>query len=281
MQTWTGGARIWAILVALAALGPAPRQAAAVVFVYWDQNEEEDFFVDPAGPIGLLIPSWDPNGQMAILPGASGSFVVGYNPTLPSQNNPGSLMPAKDPPVGLAEYDKLGNFTGRTIFVPGPYALPGSTVGGDIPPDQSSGNEFNNNGTYTGVVFDPRGNLFAVDIGTAQGQIPPPDNGRLIEIITSTVSAVCETRGSLRPTSRAISTSRSPGRPIPPPARRPASAASSSSSRRPFPRVPPTAPRRPTCRRHRSASRSSSRATRRTSPSPRPSHGTRNATAGR
>ena len=191
MQTCTGGARIWAILVALAALGPAPRQAAAVVFVYWDQNEEEDFFVDPAGPIGLLIPPWDPNGQMAILPGPSGSFVVGYNPTLPSQNNPGSLMPAKDPPVGLAEYDKLGNFTGRTIFVPGPYALPGSTVGGDIPPDQSSGNEFNNNATYTGVVFDPRGNLFAVDIGTAQGQIPPPDNGRLIEWFPPNYDTYC------------------------------------------------------------------------------------------
>ena len=75
--------------------------------------------------------------------------------------------------------------------LPGPYALPGSTVGGDIPPDQSSGNEFNNNGTYTGVVFDPRGNLFAVDIGTAQGQIPPPDNGRLIEWFPPNYDTYC------------------------------------------------------------------------------------------
>ena len=62
-------------------------------FVYSDFNEEEDFLHVPSGQSGQLIPPWDPNGQMCIVPDHSGRFVVGYNPTLPSQHNPGSLLP--------------------------------------------------------------------------------------------------------------------------------------------------------------------------------------------
>lgn len=164
-------------------------------FVYSDFNEEEDFLHVPSGQSGQLIPPWDPNGQMCIVPDHSGRFVVGYNPTLPSQHNPGSLLPLKNPPVGEAMYDKQGNFTGQTMFVPGPYALGGQTVGGDIPPDVGGGGAFNNNGTMTGCAFDHEGNLFATDLGTAQGDFPPPDDGRLIEWFAPSYTTFCVVDG--------------------------------------------------------------------------------------
>ncbi|HTT86190.1 MAG TPA: hypothetical protein VMF60_02380, partial [Acidimicrobiales bacterium] len=66
--------------------------------VYWDQNEEEDFLSMPSGVQGQLVPPWDPNGQMCLLP--DGRFVVGYDPTLPSQHNLGGLKPYKQPADG-------------------------------------------------------------------------------------------------------------------------------------------------------------------------------------
>jgi hypothetical protein len=164
-------------------------------FVYWDFNEEEDFLHVPSGQRGALIPPWDPNGQMCIVPDHSGRFVVGYNPTLPSQHNPGGLLPLKNPPVGEAMYDKQGNFTGQTMFVPGPFALTGQTVGGDIPPDVAGGGAFNDNGTMTGCAFDHEGNLFATDLGTAQGDFPPPDDGRLIEWFAPSYTTFCVVDG--------------------------------------------------------------------------------------
>ena len=158
--------------------------------VYWDQNEEQDTLAMPAGRIGQLIPPWDPNGQMCIVPDESGRFVVGYNPTLPGQHNPGSLKPLKQPPVGEAMYDRRGRFTGQTLFVPGPYHLPGQTVGGDTPPDAGSGN-FNNNGTMTGCTFDSDANLFASDLGTGQGAFPAPDDGRIIEWFAPRYTSFC------------------------------------------------------------------------------------------
>jgi hypothetical protein len=115
--------------------------------------------------------------------------VTGYNPTLPGQHNPGSLKPVMQPPVGEAVWDRHGGFTGHTIYVPGPYHLPGQTVGGDIPPDPNG--TFNNNGTFIGCAFDHEGNLFATDLGTAQGQFPPPTSGRLIEWFGPTYSSYC------------------------------------------------------------------------------------------
>ncbi|MDP9334198.1 MAG: hypothetical protein M3Q30_12950, partial [Actinomycetota bacterium] len=158
--------------------------------VYWDQNEEEDFLRVPSGRTGQLIPPWDPNGQMCIVPDHSGRFVVGYNPTLASQNNPGSLLPLKEPPIGEAMYDRRGRFI-KTIFVPGPFALPGTAIGGDIPPIPTDAGVFNDNGSMTGCAFDDTGNLFAVDIGTAQGAFPPPDDGRLIEWFGPTYDTFC------------------------------------------------------------------------------------------
>ncbi len=203
MAKWRGAAMLLSVfVVAGCALLPASRswdhtegdsdspQRGRHYLVYWDQNEEEDFLSVPSGRRGQLIPPWDPNGQMCLQPEGHGRFVVGYNPTLPGQHNPGGLLPYKQPPVGEAMYDRHGHFTGKTIFVPGPYHLPGQTVGGDIPPDQNS-SAFNDNGTFTGCAFDQEGNLFAVDLGTAQGQFPPPDNGRLIEWFGPSYTSWC------------------------------------------------------------------------------------------
>ena len=148
-------------------------------FTYWDFNEEEDMIASTTGKRTQLIPPWDPNGQMCIMHDGSGRFSVGYNPTLPAQHNPGGLKKYKDPPVGESIYDRHGNFTGIAAHLPGPYHLPGQKVGEDIPPDPDG--NFNNNGTMTGCTFDAKDNLFATDLGTAQGSFPTPDTGRLIE----------------------------------------------------------------------------------------------------
>ena len=173
-------------------------------FVYWDQNEEEDVLID--GQVKQLVQPWDPNGQMCIFPDHSGRFVVGYNPTLPSQDGPGGacpggagsgacLRPLHNPPVGEAVWDRHGNSTpDSTIFVPGPYALPGSTIGGDVPPEGGAPwqtGAYNNNSSFTGCAFDRAGHLFAADIATAQGQIPVPDSGRLIEWFPPDYTSYC------------------------------------------------------------------------------------------
>ena len=81
--------------VPLVAGGVAPKSG---YLVYWDQNEEEDFLSMPSGVQGQLVPPWDPNGQMCLLP--DGRFVVGYDPTLPAQDNLGSAKPYKQPADG-------------------------------------------------------------------------------------------------------------------------------------------------------------------------------------
>jgi sugar lactone lactonase YvrE len=183
----------------VAAARPRPARATQATpryFVYWDENEQEDSLRMPGDEHGQLIPPSDPNGQLCIMPSRSGRFVVGYNPTLASQHNPGSTKPKKAPPVGEALYERDGKFTGQTLFVPGPYKLPGQKVGGDIPPDKGkSPPEFNSNGTYTGCVFDTSGNLFASDLGTAQGAFPSPDNGRLIEWFAPSYTKSCVVLG--------------------------------------------------------------------------------------
>jgi sugar lactone lactonase YvrE len=91
----------------------------------------------------------------------------------------------KTPPIGEALYDKHGSFTGTTLFVPGVYE------GGDIPPDTAGGGAFNDNGTMTGCAVDRAGNVFASDLGTAQGAFPPPDDGRIIEWFAPSYDTFC------------------------------------------------------------------------------------------
>jgi hypothetical protein len=190
VSTIAGGT--FAFPTAGAATEPHHGDRTRPYFVYWDQNEEQDFLAMPSGRLGQLIPPYNPNGQMCILPG--GRFVTGYNPTLPSQHNPGSLKPIMQPPVGEALWDRHGNFTGTTLSVPGPFKMPGQTIGGDIPPDPNR-STFNNNGTFTGCAVDRHANVFAVDLGTAQGQFPPPDDGRLIEWFAPTYKTFCIVTG--------------------------------------------------------------------------------------
>ncbi len=155
--------------------------------VYWDQNEEVDFLSMPSGVKGELLPPWDLNGQICILP--DGRFVGGYDPTLPSQHDLGGLKPYKEPGDGEELDDPDGAFSGQTLYVPGPYKMPGQSIGSDSPP--SANGVFNNNQTYTGCAIDAAGNVFGNDIATAQGQYPPPSSGRLVEWFAPSYTTYC------------------------------------------------------------------------------------------
>ena len=155
--------------------------------VYWDQNEEVDFLSMPSGTQGQLLPAWDLNGQVCVLP--DGRFVGGYDPTLPGQRNIGSAKPYKQPADGEELDNPNGSFSGQTLYVPGPYKMPGQTIGGDSPP--TSNGVFNNNQTYTGCAIDKAGNVFGNDIATAQGDYPPPSSGRLVEWFAPSYTTYC------------------------------------------------------------------------------------------
>jgi hypothetical protein len=157
--------------------------------VYWDQNEEVDFLSMPSGLQGQLLPAWDLNGQICLVPNGGGRFVGGYDPTLPNQHNPGGPKPYKQPPIGEELDEANGAFSGQTLSVPGPYKLPGQTIGGDSPPDAKG--VFNGQSTYTGCVVTEGGNLLASDIGTAQGAFPVPDDGRLVEWFAPSYNTYC------------------------------------------------------------------------------------------
>jgi hypothetical protein len=185
--------------------GPSPSQASstptgnsvplvaggvakgAKYLVYWDQNEEVDFLSMPSGTQGQLLPAWDLNGQVCLLP--DGRFVGGYDPTLPAQDNLGSAKPYKQPADGEELDEPNGSFSGQTLYVPGPYKMPGQSIGGDSPP--SANGVFNNNQTYTGCAIDKAGNVFGNDIATAQGDYPPPSSGRLVEWFAPNYTTYC------------------------------------------------------------------------------------------
>jgi len=157
--------------------------------VYWDQNEEVDFLSKPTGTQGQLMPAWDLNGQVCVVPDGSGRFVGGLDPTLPGQRNPGGLKPYKQPAIGEELNLANGAFSGQVLNIPGPFKLPGQSIGDDSPP--TSHGDFNSNSTYTGCAFDHKGNLLAVDIATAQGSFPPPDDGRLVEWFAPSFTTYC------------------------------------------------------------------------------------------
>ncbi len=155
--------------------------------VYWDQNEEVDFLSMPSGTQGQLLPAWDLNGQVCVLP--DGRFVGGYDPTLPGQRNIGSAKPYKQPADGEELDDPNGSFSGQTLYVPGPFKMPGQSIGSDSPP--TSNGVFNNNQTYTGCAIDKAGDVFGNDIATAQGAYPSPSSGRLVEWFAPSYTTYC------------------------------------------------------------------------------------------
>ncbi len=166
---------------------PGGSTTGASYLVYWDQNEEEDFLSMPSGTQGQLVPPWDPNGQMCLLP--DGRFVVGYDPTLPAQDNLGSAKPYKQPADGEELDEPNGSFSGQTLYVPGPYKMPGQSIGSDSPP--TSNGVFNNNQTYTGCAVEKNGNVLGNDIATAQGDYPPESSGRLVEWFAPSYTTYC------------------------------------------------------------------------------------------
>src|SRR5579862_482415 len=155
--------------------------------VYWDQNEEVDFLSMPSGTQGQLLPAWDLNGQVCLLP--DGRFIGGLDPTLPGQHNAGSAKPYKQPADGEELNEPNGSFSGQVLYVPGPYKMPGQTIGQDSPPTAQG--IFNNNSTYTGCAIDKKANIFGADIATAQGDYPPPDTGRLVEWFAPNYTTYC------------------------------------------------------------------------------------------
>src|ERR1700681_1754597 len=156
-------------------------------FVYWDQNEEVDLLSMPAGGPGQLMPAWDLNGQVCVLP--DGRFVGGVDPTLPGQRNLGSAKPYKQPADGEELDNPDGSFSGRTLYVPGPFKMPGQTVGQDSPATPQG--DFNGNSTYTGCAVGKHANVFGADIATAQGAYPVPDSGRLVEWFAPSYTTYC------------------------------------------------------------------------------------------
>ena len=87
-------------------------------------------------------------------------------------------------------------------------------LGGDIPPDNAStfctdgktsgcktdtdcpngskcSGTFNDAGSFTGCAFDSKGDLFAADIGGAQGMASSPDQGRIIEWFPPEYTSYC------------------------------------------------------------------------------------------
>src|SRR5262249_34200080 len=61
----------------------------------------------------------------------------------------------------------------------------------DCPNGGTCTGTYNNNGTFTGCAFDSKGNLFAADIGQAQGSMASPDQGRIIEWFPPEYTSYC------------------------------------------------------------------------------------------
>ena len=144
------------------------REGAAGVPRLLGPERRSRLLVHAPGLPGQLLPAWDLNGQVCVLP--DGRFVGGYDPTLPAQHNLGGPKPYKQPADGEELDRPNGSFSGQTLYVPGPYKMHGQSVGSDSPP--TANGVFNNNQTYTGCAVDSRRNVFGDDIATAQGDFP-------------------------------------------------------------------------------------------------------------
>jgi len=173
----------------------APRSG---YLVYWDNNEEVDYYASASNTQGQLMPPWDLNGQVCVLNDGSGRYVGGYDPTNYSQHNPGGPPhnPFKQPADGEEMNGRHGLWTGLNLYIPGPFKMPkgtpgvtASSPGGDSPPDTHG--IYNGQQTYTGCAVDSQHNVFGADIATAQGQVPIPSSGRLVEWFAPKYTSYC------------------------------------------------------------------------------------------
>ena len=124
----------WSCPGCSSAAAPAPTGSATTssapksgYLVYWDQDEEVDYYSSADGSQGQLMAPWDLNGQTCVLNDGSGRFVGGSDPTNPSQLNPGGPpnYPFKQPPDSEEMNNVHGGFTGQDALRPG--ALPHGT----------------------------------------------------------------------------------------------------------------------------------------------------------
>ncbi len=178
--------------VPTAAGGTAAAHSSATHYlVYWDQDEEVDYFDPSTGTQGQIMAPWDLNGQVCVLRDGSGRFVGGSDPTNPSQHNPGGPpnLPFKQPPDSEELNTARGTFTGQTLSVPGPYRMAPGLPGQDAPADATG--VYNGQSTFTGCAVDAHDNIFATDIGTAQGSFPIPTDGRLVEWFAPSYTTAC------------------------------------------------------------------------------------------
>jgi hypothetical protein len=176
--------------------------------VYWDQDEEVDYYESANNTQGQLMTPWDLNGQVCLMNDGTGRWVGGSDPTNQSQHNPGGppTYPFKQPAISEEMNDVNGNFTGTTMYVPGPYRMAPGLPGEDSPPDPTG--IYNGQATYTGCAVDAHHNVFASDIGTAQGSFPIPTDGRLIEWFAPSYTSSCVLYG---PTNGGLGTNHDDG----------------------------------------------------------------------
>ncbi|HEY6319630.1 MAG TPA: hypothetical protein VI462_17295 [Acidimicrobiia bacterium] len=184
------GASIAGAIPSPGAASAAFREPTKGYVVYWDQNEEEDYYASATNTQGQLFPAWDANGQMCIVNDGTGRWVVGYDPTLPSQHNPGGppFKPYKQPPIGEELVSRTGVWTGSNLYVSGPYRMSAKDPGEDSPAVKGV---YNGQSTYTGCAVDAHHNVFADDIGTGQGSFPIPPDGRLVEWFAPSYKQSC------------------------------------------------------------------------------------------
>ena len=115
---------------------------------------------------------------------------LGPDQSEPAQSRGTPHLSVQAAPDGEEVNDVHGGFTGKDLYVPG--ALPHGTgrPGEDAPADSTG--VFNGQSTYTGCAVDAEHNMFASDIGTAQGSFPIPDRrtpGRVVRPLLHHVRA--------------------------------------------------------------------------------------------
>ena len=102
------------------AAAPAPEGVASATtsaprsgyLVYWDQDEEVDYYSSTDGSQGQLMAPWDLNGQTCVLNDGSGRFIGGLGP---DQSQSAQSRRATEPPVQTAGRQRGGEQRARRV----------------------------------------------------------------------------------------------------------------------------------------------------------------------